>query len=136
MPAVRGSQLDNFFRRLFSIQNDQTKFNSILVKVLGYIPDWYIEQADNGQYYLKFNYNGSFHNSDGVGEGLLSIFTIIDTLYDSNPDDVIFIDEPELSLHPTFQKKLIQLLTEFSTDRQIIISTHSPYFISWVALSN
>jgi len=49
---------------------------------------------------------------------------------------LIFIDEPELSLHPSLQKKLNKLLVEFSKDRQIIISTHSPYFISWNSLEN
>ncbi|MDP2089949.1 MAG: AAA family ATPase [Flavobacteriaceae bacterium] len=136
LAAVRGSQLDHFSYRLFTIQQNQVAFNKVLSKVLGQIPNWYIEQADNGQYYLKFNYNGSIHNSDGSGEGLLSIFTIVDTLYDSKPGDLIFIDEPELSLHPSLQKKLNNLLVEYSADRQIIISTHSPYFISWQSLQN
>lgn len=136
LPAVRGGQLDNFPYRLFTIQQNQEQFNEILKKILGEIPTWYIEQADSGKYYLKFNYNESSHNSDGSGEGLLSLFTIVDALYDSKPGDLIFIDEPELSLHPSLQKKLNSLLVEFSADRQIVISTHSPYFISWLSLKN
>ena len=134
--AVRGTQFDSFAYRLFTIQQNQKAFNEVLSKVLGKIPNWHIEQADNGQYYLKFNYNGSIHNSDGSGEGLLSIFTIVDSLYDSKPGDLIFIDEPELSLHPSLQKKMNNLIVEYSADRQIIISTHSPYFISWLSLQN
>lgn len=136
LPAVRGLQLEYFSYRLFAIQQNSAAFNTVLSKVLGYVPNWYIEQADNGQHYLKFNYHGNFHNSDGTGEGLLSIFTIVDTLYDSNPGDLIFIDEPELSLHPSLQKKLINLLIEYASDRQIVISTHSPYFISWTSIRN
>lgn len=136
LPATRGGQLEQFAYRLFQIQQNQTSFNLVLKKILWDTPAWHIEQADNGQYYLKFNYWWNFHNSDGAGEWLLSIFTIVDALYDSHPGDVIFIDEPELSLHPSLQKKLIDLFIEYSKDRQIIISTHSPYFISWLALSN
>lgn len=136
LSAVRGSQFDTFAYRLFKIQDNQAAFNSVLGKVLGTVPSWFIEQADNGNYYLKFNYNGSFHNSDGTGEGLLSVFTIVDTLYDSNNNDFIVIDEPELSLHPSLQKKLMELILEYSATRQIIISTHSPYFISWTSLAN
>ena len=136
MAPVRGSQLDQFSYRLFTIQKNQTAFNEVLSKVLGKTPNWFIEQADNGQYYLKFDYNGATHNSDGSGEGLLSIFTIVDTLYDSKPGDLIFIDEPELSLHPSLQRKLSLLLLEYSADRQIIISTHSPYFINWQSLQH
>lgn len=136
LSAVRGSQFDNFAWRLFTIQQNQAEFNTVLGKVLGVVPSWVIEQSDNGNYYLKFNYNGSFHNSDGTGEGLLSIFTIVDTLYDSDENDFIVIDEPELSLHPSLQRKLMQLLLEYSATRQIVILTHSPYFISWVSLAN
>jgi ABC-type multidrug transport system ATPase subunit len=37
------------------------------------------------------------------------------------------IDEPELHLHPKAQESLAKLLLEESKDKQIIISTHSPY---------
>lgn len=135
----RENQLSHFFRRLFKIQQEQetyNRFNTIISKVLGEIPNWCIELSDNQQHFLQFDNNGSAHNSDGCGEGILSVFTIVDALYDSTPGDLIFIDEPELSLHPALQKKLVALLLEYSTDRQIIISTHSPYFISWASLEN
>ena len=136
LQPVRGSQLDAFAYRLFNIQKNPVAFNSELKKVLGYTPIWQIAQAEGGNYYLKFNYNGSFHNSDGAGEGLLSIFTIVDTLYDSNENDLIFIDEPELSLHPSLQRKILNLFLEYSATRQIVISTHSPFFINWHSISN
>lgn len=41
----------------------------------------------------------------------------------------IFIDEPEICLHPTGQKKLLDALLEISKNRQVFISTHSPYFL-------
>ena len=136
MPPVRGQELSNFSHRLFAIQNNQKEFNEILKKVISPLPEWYIDQNDSGQYYIKFNYNGSVHNSDGVGEGIISVFTIVDTLYDSKEGDVIFIDEPELSLHPSMQRKMADLLVEFAKTRQIIISTHSPFFIDWTVLIN
>ena len=136
LQPVRGSQLDHFSYRLFNIQKNPAAFNAELKKVLGYTPVWHIAQAEGGSYYLKFNYNGLFHNSDGSGEGLLSIFTIVDTLYDSKDNDLIFIDEPELSLHPSLQRKLMNFFLEYSATRQIVISTHSPYFISWYSIAN
>lgn len=50
---------------------------------------------------------------------------------ESTKDALIFIDEPEIGLHPKWQlkfKNLIKQLFENST-AQIIISTHSPYII-------
>lgn len=139
MAPQRGSGNDKFSIRLFESNRDQTKkelFNTEVSKVLGFKPNWTIEQADAGNYYLKLHFGDSYHNSDGAGEGFLSIFTIVDSLYDSQPGDIIVIDEPELSLHPALQRKLSDLFMEYSKNRQIVIFTHSPFFINWTALAN
>lgn len=136
LPAQRSSMMNNFQSRLFNILDNQEAFNKILHKVLPFKPEWSIDQSDQGAYFLKF-YNGdNSHTSDGMGEGIVSIFAIVDSLYDSNPGDVIVIDEPELSLHPALQKRVFRLLNNFSKDRQIIISTHSPYFVDIKSIIN
>jgi len=71
-----------------------------------------------------------------MGEGLVSLLFIIDALYDSTPGDVIVVDEPELSLHPSLQRRLFMLLSKYAADRQIVIATHSPYFVDFEALLN
>lgn len=132
----RGGMYENFSHRLFNIINNPQNFNSILSKVISPLPNWTIDKSENSEYYVKFNYDNHYHSSDGAGEGLLSIFTIVDALYDSNEGDIIVIDEPELSLHPSLQRKLCKLLVEYASDRQIVISTHSPYFVGWDSLIN
>ncbi len=44
---------------------------------------------------------------------------------------IILIDEPEISLHPKWQKKYIQFLMDVFTglDIQFVIATHSPYIL-------
>lgn len=137
LQAQRSSTNDLFQSRLFTILRDgQERFNKILSRIITPVPKWTIDQSDTGQYYLKFKYGDNYHTSDGAGEGLLSIFTIVDALYDSQPGDMIVIDEPELSLHPSLQRRLAEVIIEFSSHRQIVVATHSPFFISWEALSN
>lgn len=136
LSAQRSSMLDSFQYRLFNILENQEAFNKILHRVLTFKPEWSIDQSDQGQYFLKF-YSGELsHTSDGMGEGVVSIFAIVDSLYDSKPGDVIVIDEPELSLHPALQKRVFDLLKDFSKDRQIVISTHSPYFVDVPSIVN
>lgn len=136
LPAQRSSVLDSFEYRLFHILKNPEPFNAIFKEVIGVEPSWTIDKTDQGQYFLKF-FNGSHpHSSDGMGEGIVSIFSIVDSLYDSKPGDFIAIDEPELSLHPSLQKRVAALITRFSSDRQIVISTHSPYFIDLHSLAN
>ncbi|WP_145249809.1 ATP-dependent nuclease [Pseudomonas oryzihabitans] len=134
--SQRSSTLNNFEQRLFNILKSPENFNELLKEALGFDVTWTIDQTDQGQYFLKFFNGNHTHSSDGMGEGIVSIFSIIDSLYDSNPGSVIVIDEPELSLHPALQKRVKEILLRFSKDRQIIISTHSPYFIDIKALGN
>lgn len=117
------------------MQKNKEKFDNLLKRVLGYDLEWTIEQNDNGTYYLKLTVNGCTHSSEGLGDGIWSVFTICDALYDSESNSTIAIDEPELSLHPAYQKRILQLLKEYSKDRQIIINTHSPYFIDMESLT-
>ena len=41
----------------------------------------------------------------------------------------LFIDEPEICLHPRAQKKLLDSILKLSKTKQIFIATHSPYFL-------
>jgi predicted ATP-dependent endonuclease of OLD family len=77
-----------------------------------------------------------YHSSEGVGDGIVSLFVIVSALYDSQPQSVIVIDEPELSLHPHYQRRLRSVLSELSADRQIVCATHSPYFVNWRDIEN
>jgi AAA domain, putative AbiEii toxin, Type IV TA system len=69
-----------------------------------------------------------------VGDGILSLFFIVDSLYDAQPGEFIAIDEPELSLHPSLQRRLLDLFHEYSTKIQIVYATHSPFFLDIPAL--
>lgn len=136
----RDQWLTWFYLRLFEINksiDNKNKFNVLLEKALWYLPNWTIDQEDNGQYFIKFILDwNSYHSSEWVWEWIISIFSIIDSLYDSKEWDIIVIDEPELSLHPQLQKRLSEIFYQYSDIRQIIISTHSPYFINFESLFN
>lgn len=60
-----------------------------------------------------------------------------------HPDDTnlkkpffLFIDEPEICLHPKGQEKLLNALLEISKTKQVFITTHSPYFLATRYLKN
>ncbi len=47
-----------------------------------------------------------------------------------NPkDSIIMIDEPEDSLHPTWQQKVVKLYQNIGENNQVIVATHSPHII-------
>jgi energy-coupling factor transporter ATP-binding protein EcfA2 len=135
-PPIRTSAIDQFTYRLFAIEKDRAAFDQLFKRVVDPVPDWSIDQTDSGQYFLKIKKGGATHSSEGLGEGLVSLLYIIDALYDSKDGDTIAVDEPELSLHPALQRKLAQVLSEYSSTRQIVLSTHSSYFVPLEALPN
>lgn len=44
-------------------------------------------------------------------------------------DRILLIDEPEMHLHPTAQRKLADLLLDEAKHTQVIVSSHSPYML-------
>jgi hypothetical protein len=73
IPATRGSAIGQFSTRLFRILQNRKEFDAVLSRVLDPVPAWTIDQSDGGQYFLKFDVGGAYHNSDGLGEGLVSL---------------------------------------------------------------
>ena len=134
----RSYNLSGYEERIFRWREQKAEFDKMLHQIIIEPFDWTIEQSDNGAYYIKMIFaNGSIiHTREGVGDGYWSIFTVVDALYDSKPGSIIAIDEPELSLHPSMQKRIIKIFEEYSANRQIIVTTHSPYFISINSILN
>jgi len=65
-----------------------------------------------------------------LGSGVEIILTLLllkNIAGESKGKIIYLIDEPELHLHPKAQEKLLELLLEESKDKQLFISTHSPY---------
>ena len=64
--------------------------------------------------------------SSGEKQMLLILLTVL--LQDRKPY-VLFMDEPEVSLHVDWQQQLIDLILELNPNVQIILTTHSPAVI-------
>ena len=72
-----------------------------------------------------------FKLSSGEKQMLLILLT---ALVEDNQHCVLFMDEPEASLHIEWQQKLIGKIRELNSNAQIILTTHSPAVImeGWV----
>ena len=69
--------------------------------------------------------------SSGEKQILIILLTV---LVEDNQPYVLFMDEPEVSLHMEWQKRLVDLCIELNTNVQIILTTHSPAIVmnGWV----
>ena len=61
--------------------------------------------------------------SSGEKQMLIILLTV---LVEDDQPYVLFMDEPEVSLHIEWQKRLIDLIVELNPNVQIILTTHSP----------
>ena len=67
-----------------------------------------------------------FQLSSGEKQLLIILLTV---LIQDNKPSILFMDEPEISLHIEWQKKIIKYIRELNPNAQVIIATHSPAII-------
>ena len=72
--------------------------------------------------------NSIFELSSGEKQ-LIVLFSQLAFAQDSKKD-VFIIDEPELSLHLTWQEKFVDALQEVCPEMQFILATHAPAIIN------
>ena len=54
------------------------------------------------------------------------LILMLSTIIENNAECITFWDEPEVSLHIVWQRKLIRLIRDLNPNMQLIIATHSP----------
>lgn len=76
--------------------------------------------------------------SCGTGLQSMMILSILQTYIKLRKDDnfILLIEEPEVYLHPSLQRKMINTLLKISEKNQTILTTHSPIIISKIDKEN
>ena len=79
---------------------------------------------------IRFTQIGEMLMPYQLSSGEKQMLTILLTvLVEDDLPYVLFMDEPEVSLHIEWQKRLIDLILELNPNVQIILTTHSPALI-------
>lgn len=100
---------------------------------LGY--EWSLETTNplKNQYNIQLTKQGSSFLANAASSGERELLTYLFPIFALNVRDaLIIVDEPELHLHPKWQKILLQLFIQLasSTGNQFLLATHSPTFVS------
>lgn len=104
-----------------------------LLDELGYA--WALETINplKNQYDIRLKKQGSSFLVGAASSGERELLTYLFAIFALNVRHaLIIVDEPELHLHPKWQKTLLQLFIRLaqSTGNQFLLATHSPTFVS------
>lgn len=83
------------------------------------------------------NSSGDEFDINGLSSGEKQLFLRTLAIKMLEPENsIILIDEPELSLHPKWQSKIIKVYERIGKNNQIIVATHSPHILGSVPKEN
>jgi putative ATP-dependent endonuclease of the OLD family len=108
-----------------------------ILSELGY--EWELDTVDfrKSHYDLKLKKQGASFKASAASSGEKELLTYLLVIFALNVKDaLIIVDEPELHLHPRWQKTLLILFEKLAkeTGNQFIFATHSPNFISSMSI--
>lgn len=93
------------------------------VKLIGLSEDEDTKPVFKNSLGKEFDINGL-----SSGEKQLFLRGLSLKFLDAN-NSIILIDEPEISLHPEWQQKIIKVYEKIGINNQLIIATHSPHIV-------
>jgi len=88
--------------------------------------------AEEGEKLPVFaNSAGASFDINGLSSGEKQLFARALTLRMVRANNsIILVDEPEISLHPRWQQKILRVYERIGKNNQVIIATHSPHILS------
>ncbi len=122
-------------RRIVELSNDTDILKKGLFELLNlflntindFFPDKNVKLNSKAEYGLEILKNNVPINFGQLSSGEKQLFILLaETVLQQGKNSVFIADEPELSLHVSWQKRLLRAIRVLNSDSQIIVATHSP----------
>ncbi len=106
------------------------------IDILGKDKDGKEIKNTNKDLYIKIG-DGKEHSIQTIGDGIQAIIILAFPLFlNSEKKHLLFIEEPELNLHPGFQREFLKLITSDKfPNTQVFLTTHSNHLLD-LAIEN
>ena len=126
MIELLGSEDEQMRARAPQLSVPKRKFQDMIDELFGYTRKRIDRKSNEIVFYQDDERLSPYKLSSGEKQMLVILLTV---LVREGTHSVLFMDEPEASLHIEWQQKLIGMIRRLNPDVQLILSTHSPAVI-------
>ncbi len=91
-----------------------------------------VRQRGREEFEVLVDVAGSSRNIMDVGYGVSSLLPFLKVLANAAPNSLFLLQQPEVHIHPSAQKRFIEMLAK--SDHAFVIETHSNHVIRWLRI--
>jgi len=130
---------ENLVQVLNALESDYSDIfediSSAYVDIMDGVSDMTVEFSQGSEKTIKIKEEGYDikFSAEDISSGSKEILVLLTQVYlASKNSDVLFLEEPELHLHPDAERKVFDIIQEIaaSTSTQFVIATHSDVFVN------
>ena len=133
-----GSNLALVLKAILETPEKKRKFSNLLRDVLPFVEDFSIKKFMDVSFILTLRerYAKSIDlPASSLSDGTISVFAIIVALYFEEKPFII-IEEPVSHIHPFLISRLMAMMKEASSKKQVMVTTHSTEVVKYADLSS
>ncbi len=133
-----GSNLAIIVKDVISNNADRRKFSNIITDMLPFVQSVNTENiADRSVLFtLTENYfKKRALPSSLISDGTINITALVVALYFQD-NALTIVEEPERNIHPSLIARVMEMMNDASSLRQIMITTHNPEIVRYAGLEN
>jgi len=133
-----GSNLAIVIKNILEDPQKKAAFFTLIKEMLPFVDEIAVEKFMDMSLFLKLKEiysKNKFLPASMVSDGTINILALIIALYfEKRP--VTIIEEPERNIHPFLISKLVEMLKDASSSKQVIVTTHNPEMVKQVAIED
>jgi predicted ATPase len=133
-----GANLALVVKRILEDSENKRQFINYIRELLPFIQDFNASNWDDKSLFINLKesyFKDTLIPASFESDGTIQLIALIIALY-FDPNQIIIIEEPERNIHPQLISKIVEMMKDASTHKQIIITSHNPEIIKYAGINN
>jgi len=133
-----GNNLSIVLKNIVEDSREKRKLFNLLKELLPFVYDLDVEKFADKSLLFKLQeeyFEKEYLPASLISDGTINITALIIALY-FDKKLLTIIEEPERNIHPYLISKVVNMMKDASTQKQIIVTTHNPEIVKHASLEN